>query len=184
MDDADAGDYPWDHPAARTAPASVQGSLQDARLFSLVHRGAVLVYNLILAKELKDETGVDEFSIGLATWSQLMIETKPDLERWDRNSMWDRLLVANPGLRSRTRQFADRWYGLAMTHPNTFIGEIPEAQRLIREREHALKGGRARLTYAEARDRRRAYTMSGRLEFRWNQVKRISSDILAPLEQS
>lgn len=183
-DDADAGDYPWDHPVARTAPTSVQESLQDARLFSLVHWGAVLVYNLMLAKELKDKDGVGEFSTGLAKWSESMVETRPDLDRWDRISMWNRLLVANPRLRPQTRQFADRWYELAMTYPSSLIGETQETQRLIREREHTLKRGRARLTYAEARDRRRGYPMLGRLQFRWSQVKGISSDILTPLEQS
>ena len=63
------------------------------------------------------------------------------------------------------------------------IGNSTEAQRLIREREHVLKGGRARLTYAEARDRRRGYPTSARLEFRWTQVQRITSDIMSALEQ-
>ena len=40
--------YPWDHPTAHTAPASVREWLHDARLFSLVHQGAVLLYNLML----------------------------------------------------------------------------------------------------------------------------------------
>ena len=63
------------------------------------------------------------------------------------------------------------------------IQDLPGARRLIRERERALKGARARLTYAEARDRRRGYPFAGLLEYRWAQVKRISADILSPLEQ-
>ena len=43
---------------------------------------------------------------------------------------------------------------------------------------------RARLTYAEARDNRRGYPASGRLQFRWPQVQRIVADILEPLESS
>ena len=56
-----------------------------------------------------------------------------------------------------------------------------EARNLIRQREHALKGARARLTYAEARDRRRGYPTSARLQFRWLQVQRITADILQAL---
>ncbi len=65
-DDSGTADYPWDHPAAHTAPASVREWLHDARLFSLVHRGGVLLYNLMLAKRLKDNESVDEFSTRLA----------------------------------------------------------------------------------------------------------------------
>ena len=180
--DSDSADYPWDHGAAQSARPSVREWLHDARLFSLVHRGAVLLYNLMLARELEDADRIDEFSTGLAEWSESMSASRPDLENWDREAMWRRLLGANPRLRRPTREFADRWYELAATQAVQAIGELPEAQRLIREREYALKRARARLTYAEARDRRRAYPTSARLEFRWTQVKTITSDVLEALE--
>ncbi len=175
--------YPWDHPMADTAPASVREWLLDASLFSLVHQGAVLLYNLMLARKLDSEHNINEFSTGLAAWSESIASTGSDLDRWDRASMWKRLLGANPRLRPRTREFADRWYELAVTWSGGSIGNSTEAQRLIREREHALKGARARLTYAEARDRRRGFPTSARLEFRWTQVQRITSDIMSALEQ-
>ena len=180
--DSDSADYPWDHGAAQSARPSVREWLHDARLFSLVHRGAVLLYNLMLARELEDADRIDEFSTGLAEWSESMSASRPDLENWDREAMWRRLLGANPRLRRPTREFADRWYELAATQAVQAIGELPEAQRLIREREYALKRARARLTYAEARDRRRGYPTSARLEFRWTQVKTITSDVLEALE--
>ena len=175
--------YPWDHPTAHTAPASVRKWLHDARLFSLVHQGAVLLYNLILARKLNNEDIINEFSAGLAMWTEAISSAGSDLERWDRASMWERLLRANPRLRPRTREFVDRWHELASMQTGGSIGNSTEAQRLIREREHALKGARARLTYAEARDRRRGFPTSARLEFRWTQVQRITSDIMSALEQ-
>ena len=175
--------YPWDHPATHIAPASAREWLHDARLFSLVHQGAVLLYNLMLARKLKSEDNINEFSAGLAAWSKSIANAGSDLERWNRASMWERLLGANPRLRARTREFADRWYELAATQRGRSIGDSAEAQRLIREREHALKGGRARLTYAEARDRSQGFPTSARLEFRWTQVRRITSDIMSALEQ-
>ena len=175
--------YPWDHSTADTASASVRGWLHDARLFSLVHQGAVLLYNLMLARKLYSEDNINEFSTGLAEWSESMANSGPDLERWDRASMWDRLLGANPRLRTRTREFADRWYELAATRRGGSIGDSMEAQRLVREREHALKGARARLTYTKARDRRGGFPTSARLEYRWTQVRRITSDIMPALEQ-
>ena len=181
--DAYSATYPWDHPTAHTAPTLVREWLHDASLFSLVHQGAVLLYNLMLARKLDNDDNIEEFSAGLATWTESTANVGSDLQRWDRAAMWERLLGANPRLRPRTREFADRWYELAAAWRDGSIGDSTEAQRLIREREHALKGARARLTYAEARDRRRGFPTSARLEFRWTQVQRITTDIMSALEQ-
>ena len=172
---------PWDHPAAQTAPASVRAWLHDARLFSLVHQGGTLLYDLMLAEALEDEESIDEFSDDLGAWDESMAAAEPDLERWDRAAMWQRLWSANPRLRRRTQEFADRWYILAATQPASSLVGRREARDLIRQREHALKGARARLTYAEARDRRRGYPTPARLQFRWPQVQRITADILNAL---
>ena len=172
---------PWDHSAAQTAPASVRAWLHDARLFSLVHQGGTLLYDLMLAEALEDEESIDEFSEDLGVWSEWMAEAEPDLQRWDRTAMWQRLRSENPRLRRRTEEFADRWYILAATQPGSSLMGKREARDLIRQREHALKGPRARLTYAEARDRRRGYPTPARLQFRWPQVQRIADDILNPL---
>ena len=98
--------------------------------------------------------------------------------------MWRRLRSANPRLRGATIAFADRWHALVMemAQPPTAPETHPEARRFVRERELTLKGLRARLTYPEARDIRRGYPASGRLDFRWTQVQRIVADILEPLE--
>ena len=181
--DVNSATYPWDHPTAHAAPPLAREWLHDARLFSLVHQGAVLLYNLMLARKLDDEEKIGEFSAGLAAWSESIASAGPELERWDRASMWGRLLGANPRLRPRTWEFADRWYELASMQTGGSIGDSAEAQRLIREREHTLKGARARLTYAEARDWRRGFPTSARLEFRWTQVRRITSDIMSALDQ-
>ena len=174
--------YPWDHPALDTAPGSVQAWLNDARLLSLVHRGATLQYNLMLAQALDHNEGIEGYLNDLTGWAKALALAEVDLRRWDRSAMWDRLLEKNPRLRTRTLEFVDRWYTLVSTPRTVPIWELKEAQSLIRDREHALKGGRALLTYAEARDRRRGYPTSARLEFRWGQVQRITADILSALE--
>ena len=181
--DSGTADYPWDHPAVETVSEVLGAWLQDARLLSLIHQGATLLYNLMLAQALEHEVGIERYFDGLTGWSEAIGSAESDLRRWDRGEMWRRLWGENPRLRTRTREFVDRWYTLAATPGDVPIWESQEALRLIRDREHALKGGRARLTYAEARDRRRGYPVSGRMEFRWTQVQRITSDILAPLEE-
>ena len=51
---SNGSDFPWQHPAARTSLPGVQAWLDDARLFSLVHQGATLLYNHTLADLLED----------------------------------------------------------------------------------------------------------------------------------
>ena len=173
--------YPWDFSSAEQASVSLQGWLNDARLFSLVHQGASLLYNLMLAEGLEDDERHDEFTGRAGDWLDVVDANQDELQTWDRAAMWRRLLSANPRLRPRTREFTDTWYMLAKKRPLQLFDGDNEGRRLIRERERTLKGMRARLSYAEARDNRRGYPTSARLEFRWSQVKRIAVDILAPL---
>lgn len=183
VEDLDIANYPWDcHTAMQSASLSVQDWLDDARLFSLVHRGAVILYNQMLAKAHGDEYRIEGFTSELGRWSEAMDNAKTKLESWDRRLMWQRLHTVNPRLRASTRQFADRWYDLAATYTGLSIGNRSEAQTLIRERELQLKGARARLTHAAAREQRRSYPTTARLAFRWTQVRQITIDILAALE--
>ena len=176
--DSDGADFPWEHPAAPTAPPGAQAWLHDARLFSLVHQGATLLYNHTLAELLEDEDSVEVFSDRLDRWSEAMNVFGHDLEHWDRASMWGRLMIANPRIRNSARAFTDRWYELAMSRIGTSIKGDREAKALIRNREHALKGRRSRLTYTDARHSRQGYPLSARLSFRWQQAQRITDDIL------
>ena len=179
-----SGKLPWDHPVAENAPASARAWLKDAQLFSLVHTGGVLLFDLLLAELMNDEVRKSEYSDRLASWSVDIAAVGPELHRWDRASMWDRLHQANPGLRPRTREFADRWFELVLVMEKGPIQDLPEARRIVRERERVLKGPRARLSYAAARDRRRGYPSAGLLTYRWAQVKTIGDDILSALEQN
>ncbi|MDE2838702.1 MAG: DUF6361 family protein [Chloroflexota bacterium] len=179
-----AGRLPWDHPVAESASATARAWLRDAQLFSLVHQGGVLLFNLMLAELLGDESSERDYSDRLANWSRDVDALGTELSRWDRDSMWRRLHHANPRLRPRTREFADRWFELVSAPGSGPIQDSQDARRLVRERERALKGVRARLSYAEARDRKRGYPFSGLLEYRWTQVKSIGGDILSALEGS
>ena len=176
--DTRAAEAPWEHPSAESASRELRDWLRDACLFSLVQQGATLLYNQMLAEALDDDEAVGRFSEQLASWTQAKSDSQLEFEHWDRAAMWGRLLSANPRLRRRTREFADRWYELATTRARPALADRHQARALIRARERDLKGGRARLTFREARDRRRGYPVSGRLLFRWPQAQAIMSDIL------
>ena len=176
-------DFPWGHPAAWTAPPAVQRWLQDASLFSLVHRGAALLYSLILAEMLvadgyDQEHRVEGFSRDFVSWSREIETSLADIRQWDLAAMWQRILGSNPRIRPLARGFTDSWYSLVTTHAPASLAGDREARDLIRNRERSLKGARARLTNADARAARRGYPASGRLTFRWPQVMTMTDDIL------
>ena len=175
------GDFPWEHPASQSATGSLWAWIEDGRLFGLVHQGAALLYNLMLAEFLEDEQGIESHAAALGAWSETIAAAEPELASWDREAMWNRLSAANPRLRRRTREFTERWHVIATGEHGTPLRADAEARRLIKEREHSLKGPRSRLTYAEARDYRGGYPTSARLEYRWSQVRRITADILEGL---
>ena len=183
VEELKAGRLPWDHPVAESAPATARAWLKDAQLFSLVHQGGVLLFDLMLAELLGDEASEGDYSDRLANWSSDIAALGTELSHWDRDSMWRRLHRANPRLRPRTREFADRWFELVSAGSGP-IQDRQDARWLVRERERALKGVRARLSYAEARDRKRGYPFAGLLEYRWTQVKSVGGDILSALERS
>ena len=78
--DANNTVYPWDHPTAHTAPASVPAWLLDTRLFSLVHQGAVLLYNLTLGRTLDNEDNINKFSAKLPAWSASTVNAGSGLQ--------------------------------------------------------------------------------------------------------
>ena len=53
--------YPWKHFSARSAAPALAAWLDDARLFSLVHRGAAVLYNVMLAEALEDDESLSVF---------------------------------------------------------------------------------------------------------------------------
>ena len=170
--------FPWKHPAALTAPPAARDWLRDARLFSLVHRGAAILYNLMLAQASVDSDRADMFTERLATWADEINGSLADIMSWDRDAMWRRLETANPRIRGSTHLFVDRWYALVTTGPLTSLPENRTARDLIRDRERTLKHTRARLSYEDARSARSGYPTSTRLDFRWPQAKTIANDIL------
>ncbi len=173
--------FPWEDPAAQTAPVAAQDWLKDARLFSLVHRGAALLYNLMMAQASGDIDRADMFENRFATWADEIEGSHAEIAIWDRGSMWRKLTTANPRIRGSTQLFADRWYVLVTTAPLASLPRIRDARDLIRNRERALKHTRARLSYSDALSARSGYPTSARLEFRWSQAKTIASDILSAL---
>ena len=172
--------YAWSCPAATDAPPSTRQLLQEALRISLVHQGAAIYYNLMLARINKDEKECADFERRLRNWSESLNQAGEDLYTWDLEVAWTRLRNVNPRLRRAAFDFVLQWFRICTDSSHSGSVDRQEARLLLRERELSLKGSRARLTYADARRRKRGFSAWGRMDFRWGSAKRIILDILAP----
>lgn len=186
--------FAWEHPAAATAPPAVREHLDHARTFSEVMHGAALLYNLLLAEEVEslrsaggqlvvDEDMTDHYRQALFGWVAMMDARTADHDRWHRAAFWDLATAHNPRIPYHTRLFVDRWLDLALDRPDA-IPDDPEARTLVRNREIQVKRGLARLNSARQLERWSGASGTGRLDYRFGNVRLMLDDIIAGIDQA
>ena len=177
---ADKADYPWEHPRAGSFRADHRDQLLHARNLSDAMRGAPLLYNVMLATLSGQKKRVDRYREDLREWGQLMTNRAADLARWDRQGMWTLVLRQNPRVPLRTQDFIRQWLAIACD-PATAKGvtDNPKARKLIEHRELTLKRAQARLINRRALERWGGDSGTSPLDYRWGNVKRLVTDVLA-----
>lgn len=181
-DDGDLGERPWTGPVAMGAPPELARELRHARLFSLVSWGAGLVYNAHLDRQyVRDgEEGFDGRPAEiLDEWIAAMEAERAELAVWqtEREGFWSTVTRVNPRA-LRIRPFVDEWLTTAIDDPSEVL-KSPQVTQLLRNREAAIKGPRARLSSRQARETSSGPQGMDRMTFRWNQVSAIVGDILS-----
>jgi hypothetical protein len=76
----------------------------------------------------------------------------------------------------RTRRFVEQWLDIAL-HRRAGLAEDRAARQLIHERERSLKRGLARLDHRRPLENWGGASSIGRLDYRWENVRRIILDI-------
>ncbi|MFT4125194.1 MAG: DUF6361 family protein [Gordonia sp. (in: high G+C Gram-positive bacteria)] len=180
---APSDDYaaPWDHPALDTAPELVQRLVHDAELFSLLMHGAQLLYNLMLGEAYAH--AVEESSITVPDyprhfddWTGRVAADSDRLESWDVERFLGHVGSLNPNLREPTRWFVNDWYA-QVVKGGALEPESSAARKLIRDRERLTKGDLSRLTHPQLLQKWRGSSGSGRLLYRWPQVRTLLDDL-------
>ncbi|MBI3969914.1 MAG: hypothetical protein HY332_01375 [Chloroflexi bacterium] len=173
--------FPWSHHQLAEFPARIQEQLEHAQNFSEMMWGAALLYNLMLARLAERPELVEDYEQWLAVWSSMIEERQDALRAWDRSRFWD--IVASGGARvtPTTRAFAGAWMERALLAPGEMAASLP-AQRLIHDRERALKRGQARLDNRRALENWGGAAGSAQLTFRWPVAQRKVDDILTGLD--
>jgi hypothetical protein len=170
----------WDDPVIGGAPENVRSVVELARRFSLHVEGLPLLYNLLLTQlrlerhgESEDEARVARYRAGIAEWAAR--EAAEAL--FAPQELWAFMARSRSNLTNPLRQFLESWSARLAEIGPANIAEDTELARLIRLREHRLKGARARFTN-EGRllDFTRGVGL-GRMDFRWFRVRQLLIDL-------
>lgn len=174
-------EFPWLHPAYARLPARLRGWLDQAKHFSEIMHGAVLLYNLLLA-ESRTETAdlAEDYRHRLTEWWQDSARTRSSTLTANRDRFWEVIDSAEAHLISlRTRTFVDQWYHLALNAADvSALIDGRSARDLIREREKSLKRVRARIGNERMLVGWQGHSGDRRLNYRWRQAADIIDDIV------
>ena len=168
----------WDDPDAGRTSGKIRATVELARRFSLHVQGIPLLYNLLLAERRHADHGdddelIDRYRAELAEWaaSEAAEDTYDPLVLWN--------LVARRGgrLPGPQRRFVEAWSErIAEADPDAVADDVA-LRGLVEDREHRLKGARARLANPN-----RLLDWNGRagvvrMDFRWIRVRQLLIDL-------
>ena len=173
--------YVWDIDNLNDAPGELVVLVDHARRFHTVIHGAVLVYNLLLARKSGREELVDTYETRLDEWRKELQDTAA-LQGWSRTDWWAAIWRNNPRVKRPTIEFFNRW--LDLIGDDVDLAQSTKAGNLVSSRERQIKGGRARLVNQSALDRWSGASGLGRLDFRWTVGRSHLMDLYAVREAS
>lgn len=183
-----ASPNPWSEPASLSAPPDVRTALEHARIFSLLVRGASLLYNLLLAERYVEE-GFDRtpdrrehYCQALDTWEANRDASASVLAKWRFDEFRGFVAELNPAISSRTWSFLRDWADLAGTGAPR-AADSPDARQFISRREQEHKRGQSRLRNRGLLGSWAGASGAGEIAYRWNAVRRILLDIHDGLER-
>lgn len=171
----------WQLDNLTDAPAHLAETIDHGRRFHTVIHGAVLLYNMLLARKRSSEELVVHYEGKLREWNEEKARTRA-LEGWDRAGWWATVAAHNPRIRTLTRTFVDSWIDLVSAGVDVVTDN--RAATLVSVRERQIKGGRARLVNQAALDRWTGASGVGRLDFNWSVARRHLEDIYAARSRS
>jgi hypothetical protein len=163
---------PWSHPARNKCPPSIQGLIEHGRIFSAVMFGAVLLYNILLARTMRLEN-VRAYESDFNKWAKGKYEgcefIAKDFENWDRSKFEE--IAKHPAhkIRPQTWAFVDAWTAFAKDNRTRLLSN-GKAEKLIVEREWELKDKYARLIEPEARKTWSGASAYAPLDYRWRRL--------------
>ena len=169
---------PWALSHLTEISPMLRRQLLDAKLFAVCMQGAALLYNLMLSELRRRDDWTEKYRGKLDSWADDVEALGSTLENWELDGVW-RVVTAQGGSPSYpTRDFVESWVQhLRADGTKAIVAEDSKVRTLVRDREHRLKGSRARLTNPRHLELWGGDSGSGRMAYRWGSAKRILKDI-------
>jgi len=177
-------EFPWEHPHFAKLPPSLQEILDHAQNFSEVMHGAPLLYNLMLAQQAHWEEGVSQYLADLAEWTGVIAKRAHIFAQWSRNRFWEIVNSGHQQITTRTTDFINTWWDLALAGGAVQMSANAKARLVIAERERQLKKSLARIDNPRAQELWNGSSGTARLEYRWTISQRLLGDIFGGLEKT
>jgi hypothetical protein len=163
--------FPWEHPQLSAMSDLVRDDLDVAKHFSLLHHGAALLFNLLIALARDDETRADEYRAKLGKWQA---EATGPLESFDLHRVWQ----LAPRAPMRVKQFVEDWARIVKKADGRAIAGQKPAHELVASREIRVKGTQRSRIAQPFRVAWNGASGSARLDYRWrDSVQRIALDV-------
>jgi hypothetical protein len=174
FDRGDAGasaGFPWEHPQRSVMPDSIRDDLDIAEHFSLVHHGAALLFNYLIAEAREEADRADDYRARLGAWQPAATDA---MAQFDLRRVWQ----LAPGASSGAKRFIEAWVAEVKKADGRPIVDDDRAKGIVRSREIRVKG-RTRSRIANPfRVVWNGASGSGRLDYRWgSSVQQIALDV-------
>lgn len=179
---------PWEDPAVASLSDELRLVVEHARHFSQAIYGAVLLYNLLLARRaarLGFASGelVDAYEGELDDWWR-EIESDAAFHRWDRDDFWRTVVSVHGRVPMPTVAWVDEWLDRVQDGSAARSVADPQLHRLVHDRERRLKGAKARLINDRLLANWRGASGTGRLVYRWGTVHTQLTDLFEGLDRA
>lgn len=173
-------DYLWDNSVVLTLPQKLHDEVDQSRKFALSVYGAVLLYNLMLARARKNDEWIEDYSDGLNKWVLEINERREEMSHWHHQirQFWDCEAIHNANVPYSTKHFVEAWNNLIFEATlSDNIADNRNAHELIKTREVHLKRQRSRLENNRYLEMWKGASGVAMIDYRWYRVKRIVQDI-------
>lgn len=172
----------WELPQIEQVPEELAEEIDRARCYAELMQAADLVYALVLAEMDESAENPDDYLQQLEEWAQQHGPRREAYERYSDSRQWQAVQARKPS--SGALAFERRWRRHVLS-----LGDFrrlttdKRAKRMIREREVAVKGRRARVRGGRQLETWRGSGEVGTQTFRWGTASDIIADIVEGLER-
>jgi hypothetical protein len=174
--------YAWEQAALAGFPVRIQTLLDAGRRFHTVVHGAALAYNRMLATARQDEELIQTYDDQIDAWHEELKLTAP-LAGWSTPDLWALVREGGKTVAGPTQTFLNTWVQEIERH-GVEACRTPATRTLVKDREIALKRGRARLVNADALTSWTGASGLVRLDYRWFVAARLVRDIQSPKDEA